>query len=369
MTPRIAGVAVMALAALLFVPTPGVRGDPLPHLPGPAPQARPQGFSARTENQRCEGCHEDIAAEWRASLHRQAFTDRVFQRSYAIEPLPFCRGCHAPEADPAHHPGADAQAVGVACVTCHLVAGEVVSAHGRDARGSAHTVRGDARLSTDEACARCHQFDFPEAPGAAMQDTVAEHRAGRFAARPCRDCHMPLVQGSTGRAHRDHRFTVLGSPALLRSAIDASASRSGANAIEVSARVIAAGHAVPTGDMFRRLEIRASAVDAEGTTVATAAPVILERRFSVRAIDGGIERVPAGDTRLPASGAPRVVRLVFPAAIDGLAVRWEVVYQRMGAAMAVAFGIDPAADEVVLAAGTLGARPGLAGRPAPIRVP
>ncbi|WP_438038265.1 multiheme c-type cytochrome [Sorangium sp. So ce128] len=136
----------MALAALLFAPAAGVRGDPLPPLPGPAPQGRPQGFSARIENQRCEACHEDIAAEWRASLHRQAFTDRVFQRSYALEPLPFCRGCHAPEADPAHHPGADAQAVGVGCVTCHLVAGEVVSARGRDARGGAHAVRGDARL-------------------------------------------------------------------------------------------------------------------------------------------------------------------------------------------------------------------------------
>ncbi|WP_438032125.1 multiheme c-type cytochrome [Sorangium sp. So ce204] len=368
-TPRIAGAAVVALAALLFAPAAGVRGDPLPPLPGPAPQGRPQGFSARIENQRCEACHEDIAAEWRASLHRQAFTDRVFQRSYAIEPLPFCRGCHAPEADPAHHPGADAQAVGVGCVTCHLVAGEVVSARGRDARGGAHAVRGDARLSTDEGCARCHQFDFPRAPGVPMQDTVAEHRSGRFAERPCRDCHMQIVRGIAGRPHRDHRFSVVGDPAVLRSAIDASASRSGANAIEVSARVVAAGHAVPTGDMFRRLEVRASAVDAEGATVSTAAPVILERRFSVRPVEGGIERVLAGDTRLPASGAPRVLRLVFPAAIDGLAVRWEVVYQRMGAAMGAAFGVDPAADEVVLAAGTLGARPVIIGRPAPAPVP
>jgi hypothetical protein len=356
-THRVVGATVLAFIALLCAPAPDVHGDPLPRLPGPAPRGRPQGFATRAENRRCEGCHEDIAAEWRASLHRQAFTDRVFLKAYAIEPLPFCRGCHAPEADPAHHPDADAQAVGIGCVTCHLVDGEIVSAKGRAAQGDVHAVRADARLATEAGCAPCHQFDFPQKASAAMQDTVAEHRAGRLADKPCRDCHMPLVQGSAGRPHRDHHFTVLGDPALLRSAVEARASRDGEEAVMVHVRVAAAGHAVPTGDMFRRLEIRARAVDASGKTVTTAAPVILERQFSMRVDEGSVQRIPTADTRLPATGATRSLRLAFPSPVDGLAVRWEVVYQRMGAAMAAAFRIDTAADEVILTAGTLEPRP------------
>ena len=74
-----------------------------PRMPGPAPQAARPGDIA-LENARCEGCHADIAREWRASMHAQASVDPVYQRALAIEPLPFCRGCHAPEADPSRAP-------------------------------------------------------------------------------------------------------------------------------------------------------------------------------------------------------------------------------------------------------------------------
>src|SRR5580693_2517646 len=78
---------------------PAARCDTALRMPGPARGAlRVEGRAE--ENARCEGCHEDIAREWRASMHAQADTDPIYRRALAIEPLPFCRGCHAPEADP-----------------------------------------------------------------------------------------------------------------------------------------------------------------------------------------------------------------------------------------------------------------------------
>ena len=96
-------------------------------LPGPAPRPRPSGLAAAvTENAKCEGCHQDIAKEWRGSLHQQAWHDPVFQKALAIEPEAFCRGCHAPEADASGEPPKAAQDVGVGCVTCHLQGSDVV---------------------------------------------------------------------------------------------------------------------------------------------------------------------------------------------------------------------------------------------------
>ena len=87
-------------------------------LPGPAPRGR-SAAEAAALNRTCEDCHAEIAVDWRASLHARAHTDAVYQRAFAIEPLPFCQGCHAPEADPEQPVPASAAELGVACVTCH----------------------------------------------------------------------------------------------------------------------------------------------------------------------------------------------------------------------------------------------------------
>src|SRR5262245_3846410 len=99
----IAVVAPSALALALTSPPAALGGGP-PGLPGPAPRERAEGYDAGVENARCEGCHADVAAEWRGSMHQRAWTDPVFLAAYALEPLSFCRGCHAPEADPERSP-------------------------------------------------------------------------------------------------------------------------------------------------------------------------------------------------------------------------------------------------------------------------
>ncbi|MFY0531589.1 multiheme c-type cytochrome [Nannocystis pusilla] len=73
-------------------------------MPGPAPH--PAGVRLELDNDACEACHEVEAAQWRGSQHQTAYTEREFQRALAHEPMPFCRGCHAPEADPRLRPAA-----------------------------------------------------------------------------------------------------------------------------------------------------------------------------------------------------------------------------------------------------------------------
>ena len=341
----------LALASLLA--SSELPGKDPPPLPGPAPQRRAEEYDPSAENARCETCHAEIAAEHRASQHKRSWEDPVFGAAYALEPLAFCRGCHAPESDPAEPPGAPARALGVGCVTCHVQDGEVVGARARAANGGAHAVRADARFSTAEACSRCHQFDFPLRPGAPMQDTVHEHKTGKLASTPCQACHMPTVQGKSGKPHKSHAFPAHGDAALLRSAVQASAARSTAQAVTVTLSVARVGHAFPTGDMFRRLEVRAIILGPDGEPTGRSTSVLLERKFQVTVTKQGTERVQVADTRLPSSGAPREALLLFAEDIERRSVRWEVAYQRMSSAMAKLFGVDPAADEVIVATGTL----------------
>src|SRR5688572_209175 len=154
--------ACLAAAVGVGLGVPGrVSGEDVPALPGPAPRARTEGHDPAAENARCAECHTEIAAEWKGSLHQEAWTDPVFQKAYAIEPVAFCRSCHAPESDSANAPTAGAQEVGVGCTTCHVQDGEIVGVRGLAADGEQHAVRADERLGTKQACASCHQFDFP----------------------------------------------------------------------------------------------------------------------------------------------------------------------------------------------------------------
>jgi hypothetical protein len=290
----------------------------------------------------------EVAREWRGSLHQRSWDDPVFLSAYALEPIAFCRGCHAPEADPARGPTVAARRLGVACVTCHVLDGAIASVRARPATATSHAVRGDPRLGTSAACEGCHQFAFPEPQPADMQGTVAEHRASAHAATPCQECHMPRAANDPRR--RSHSFAVQGNEALLRSSVRASASIVAPDVVVITLATDAAGHAVPTGDMFRRLEVRARLL---GTRDLAAPPVVLARRFQVASGPSGTRRVQVADERLPASGRPREVRVHFPAPIGADVVRWEVVYRRLDAAMAASFGVDGDAEEVVLAAGEL----------------
>lgn len=309
------------------------------------------------ENASCAGCHTDIATEWTRSLHRNAWRDPVFQKAYAVEPVAFCRGCHAPESNPAREPGRQAQTIGIGCVSCHVDAAGIHAA--RASPAAQHALVVDATLATPKLCARCHQFDFPaeshQRHPEPMQDTVAEHASSAEAATPCQGCHMPVVDGPDGR-HRSHSFSVIEDPERLRQAVEIEAVRENEN-VRITLTAARVGHAFPTGDMFRRLEVRARLVDDTGTTIARARPVMLARTFEDRPRDPAAEeldlmRVEAEDTRVPPPGrGARVVMLALPRH-EGRVV-WSVVYQRMSTPMAAAFGVSQVLDEILLAEGSL----------------
>ena len=287
-----------ALLAATFatVVAAGAAGAPPAAMPHPAPNPP----ARLTQEAACERCHAAIAEEWRASLHHTSFTDRTFQRAFDEEQRdPFCKGCHAPEGD---------TAPGVGCVTCHLTGGAVLATAATPAAPAPHPVTRAPAFATPAACARCHEFAFPDSAlrqtPLAMQRTVTEH-AGR--ADTCATCHMKRREG-----HVDHRFAASRDEAFVRSAVDVTARRASPATIEITLTPAAVGHAFPTGDLFRRVRV---SVGKETRYLA--------RHFVSRAERPGvIVKSETDDDRM--LGAPRTITV--PAAAGP--VRVEVVYER-----------------------------------------
>jgi hypothetical protein len=301
----------------------------------------------------CSHCHAEIAREWEGSYHRLAWTNEFFQAAYTDEPRESCRNCHAPLRR-SDEPEGIAAEQGVSCAVCH-VRGDEILGTGRST-GGPHDVRPIAGMDESGFCAGCHQFDFPAdlarerglaATNEPMQDTYEEWLSSHFAddGVHCQDCHMPSVRGADGRRHASHAFLGSHDPEMLRRAVDVEvgARREGGRVI-VEARVIptGAGHSFPTGDLFRRVELRVSGGD--GSSAHT---VAFAREFTDRP-----ERLPDGsltfvrreraDTRVPPPGygAPSVRTFELPA--ETTEVEWSLEHLLMPSPMAASYGLDRA---------------------------
>jgi hypothetical protein len=323
-------------------------GRPAAALPRPG-LARGESIAAR--NRECVGCHAEVAAEWAGSLHRNADRDPVYQRALAIEPLAFCRSCHAPEADPAGPAPATLSEIGVGCVTCHL-AGDAVLAAPSDAPSLApHPVVRDARFAGAGACAGCHEFAFPDAAlrptPELMQSTVTEHGESEHAAVPCAACHMP----KSGR-RRHHGFAGQRDPSVLARALRARAERTGPTSMLLELTAEGVGHAFPTGDLFRRLEV---SVEGKGDDFASVAGTTryLARHYRPLSLRGAPRRVVADD-RLGVRGErTRRVEIDLGAAAAGYPIVWRVAYQRVQHPLGISDERAEVASEVTLAQGEL----------------
>lgn len=285
---------------------------PPPRMPGPARAGGRPDAPAR--NRRCEACHPEIAAEWRASLHHRAATEPSYLRALRREPSAFCRGCHAPEGDP-DAPSRAARELGVGCVTCHAPEGEVLAAPSTLSREtSPHPLLRAPEFAGTAACGGCHEFAFPAA-SALMQATLREHAASAFAAVSCAGCHMPTAGGA--RPHRSHRFAASRDPEALRRALRAAAERRPGGQVRLTLEPGIVGHAFPTGDLFRRLVVRAEVVGGRGADQR-----VLARHF------GRDTRTELADDRVGVGG-PRVVALGLGAAAEGRPIRWSIRYERV----------------------------------------
>lgn len=366
------GAAACGLASALASAPAGSREPPvLQAMPGPGPQREP-GRIAR--NEACVGCHRDIADEWAASLHRGAGDDPEYLRAIEREPLRFCHTCHVPE-DMARKTSAAAAAVGVACVTCHWAGPDaVLAAPGAVAptAAAAHRVVVDPRFGDAAACAACHEFPFPDnhlrSEPAWMQRTVQEHDASWARAYACAECHMPWTDDAHG-GHRSHRFAGSRDPERVALALGVAVVRTGPAAVEIRLSPGAAGHAFPTGDLFRRLEVRVQLLGEDGPY----RPQVhhLGRRFAdLQDLPGVVVRREVADDRLTA------VPVVLEFALDGVSadtcddpgplwVAYRVRYQRVASPDLQAPGGARLEGEVTIAEGAVpawddapGRRPG-----------
>lgn len=328
--------------------TPALSRQNMPH---PAPQNRRGDPAAR--NAECEDCHPRVAEQWRNSLHARAFTVPEFRRAFRLEPLGFCRGCHAPEAGP--RPDETGESIGVACITCHLVDDELVLTGpvraGSDVAEPPHPLRREARFGSSDACAGCHEFAFPgrAAGDERMQTTVSEHRDSQQADRSCADCHMP--QGASGE--RSHGFHASRDSAWMQSVVDVQATRPRGDKLVITLELdkAAIGHALPTGDLFRRIAVEA--ISTRKQVRPTTKRRILARHWAPRTGGQPSEYTVVADDRLGVGDNPRVVHLSLEPEDEALPVRWKVRYERVEAMLLGATDEGMVVGGVLLAEGVL----------------
>ncbi|WP_437986970.1 multiheme c-type cytochrome [Sorangium sp. So ce117] len=337
--------ALLLATALTLAPSTTSSRGAAPRMPGPEP---PRSLDPVAVNRDCERCHAEIAREWRGSKHQHAYVDAPFQAALAKEPLPFCRGCHAPEARSSRPPPPERAELGVACVTCHVVDGAplAVPALADEDQGSPspasrssspvpHPVLRDPRFASAAACGGCHEFAFPDhaarrAPEP-MQLTLTEHAASAYADVPCARCHMPLA-GEGPSAHRSHAFASSRDPEAARRALRVQAERASPTAARLTLRTAHVGHAFPTGDLFRRLLVRAEVLGEDYAVIASARRFLARRFAETPGPLGARARTTASDDRpgAPAlAGAPVVVELELGPAAAQLPIQYEIVYQRV----------------------------------------
>ncbi|MHA2641788.1 MAG: multiheme c-type cytochrome [bacterium JZ-2024 1] len=300
---------------------------------------------------RCAACHQIIYAQWANSLHANALSDPIFVayfRGLTGRDRESCLECHAPMAVALKDPGL-ANALsreGVSCEFCHRVVrgepgtGRLVTDLGgprrgplADALGKYHPVAFSEFHTRAEFCAGCHQS--VNANGVAVLNTYEEWKQSAYAGAgvTCQKCHMPedinqsaaQLREVTGRHTLiSHQFVGGHSQTRLQNAASLSMvpvwKRDG---IEVSVFVTnkESGHRLPTGLPSRRVVLKVSLHDRNGSVLASLSRVYqrtLKDAQGVRIPDREVNRLfleSAGvfrDNRI-APGETRRENFTFPA--------------------------------------------------------
>lgn len=300
-------------------------------------------------NAQCVRCHESAARQHQGSGHQRATVNPAFRAALAIEPTAFCRGCHAPEADPRHETPAALRELGVGCVTCHTddtgnVHAVPKEGHPAEEIAGGHTIIRSAAFAGPGACAGCHEFRFEAMRGDGdehhMQTTVREHARGPFADTSCAGCHMPIDAGGK----HDHWFKGVRDPAFLRASLTVSAEALDKPGVRLTLTQALPGHAFPTGDLFRRLEVGVALLDARGRVVVQevrhlARHLVIAPRQSGRKLVAD-DRIFAEPSTIDLIVTPPEPAVPLPVGQSPapLTLSWWVVYQRPAT---VGDGVDP----------------------------
>lgn len=182
----------------------------------------------------CKECHLKQYQEWSKSTHKISFTNPTYQKGYKVEGNKRCLNCHLP---------LESQRISVESSTPHLLNEGVtcVSCH------TAHSSQAHKNQSS-KLCSQCHQFNFRHTPVAA-QNTYQEwlYYKQKGGTKRCQDCHM------NSKSH-DFKFNRPDVP--YSEALSFKVKKSGNN-FYLTLKNKGAGHNIPTGDIFRHLQIQA----------------------------------------------------------------------------------------------------------------
>ena len=244
-------------------------------------------FTSTTQAATCGECHQAQFEQWatgsntdlmevplheggeaKGSLHSLALQNDHFYSHFENQgDQIMCLRCHLPESiyttEPVHgvvapHPRRqhDENGLeGVTCVSCHLdTEGQIRGPHSYDPIEGVedHAVLADSgTFDGVGVCASCHGDPF----FGALTDTVREWERQSTFDETCVDCHM---SGMDGDEKANHTFIGGHSPTLVTRALDVYID---VDRIENSKhlwytlRNDAAGHLLPTGDLFRAYQI------------------------------------------------------------------------------------------------------------------
>jgi Flp pilus assembly protein TadD len=188
----------------------------------------------------CEGCHTEVAAQWRTSAHHFASFDNPIYRAsveryreadpdQGFAQSRFCAGCHDPAVlvdgameQPIRTDELRAH-IGVTCRTCHTVESSTIDGNGsytlsaqplpipRDNQDTAGIAEHKAAMGpASDQCASCHRaFLGPDTghphflagtddPGPWQDSSYAGNKLRldtKIDERSCVDCHMPVDSG------------------------------------------------------------------------------------------------------------------------------------------------------------------------------
>jgi hypothetical protein len=110
------------------------------------------------------------------------------------------------------------------------------------------------------------------------------------------------------------------------------------------------GHAFPTGDLFRRLEVSAEAIGSDEQVVGSARRYLSRHWSDERKLSTEVHRVTRDDR---AADAPLRLELELRGPVAALPVTWRVAYQRVEHPRSESEQDSIVNGEIELASGTL----------------
>ncbi len=271
----------------------GLRSDYAHAIPH---QKVPEGLtSLRAES--CGSCHKEIYAEWKTSIHSQAYRDPFFHAYWTKDKHTWvCLNCHSPLEnqqptlikeiprervekalqEPNPHFDSDFQTEGVTCAACHVRDGVILGPF--DDAAAPHPTKFDPSFRTTQLCYRCHSVVAGPAQfyNGGPCGTYPEYESGYWMKERgfiCQSCHMPEIERPVAtdgpiRKGRQHLWRGGHDPEMVKRAIGIKvvaepAEPKPGDTVQVTLTLInaGAGHKLPTGDPDRHFTVEFAVED------------------------------------------------------------------------------------------------------------